>query len=72
MNLLKNIFFYHIWASKGNIRGIHKNFGKYSFICSDKIKKIYHCTSDEQFNYCEKMIQVITEADSQYNQPKDN
>ena len=69
---IKEYFFYHIWASKGNIRGIHKNFGKYSFICSDKIKKIYHCTSDEQFNYCEKMIQVIIEADSQYNQPKDN
>ena len=68
---IKEYFYYYIWVFKGKINGIHKNFGEYSFICNDKIKKIYHCKINEKLDFCNKMIEVITEADSQYNQPKD-
>ena len=63
---IREYFFYYIWVFRGQLRGIHKNFGKYSFLCSDKIKKIYHCKQEQKLMFCQKMIQVITEADEQY------
>ena len=69
---IQEYFYYYVWVYKGKLEGIHKNFGKYSFICSNKINKIYHCQPDEKFNFCEKMIEVITKADAPYNQIKDN
>ena len=68
---IKEYFYYYIWVYKQKIKGIHKNFGEYSFTCNDKIKKIYHCQLDEKIDFCKKMIEVITQADSQYNHPKD-
>ena len=69
---IKEYFYYYVWDYKGRLKGVHKNFGKYSFFCNDKIKKIYHCNQKEKFDFCEKMIQIITQADSQYNQLEDN
>ena len=69
---IREYFFYYIWVMKGEVRGIHKNFGRYSFIGSDKIKTVYHCSRDEKIQCCEKIIQILTDADSQYNLPKDN
>ena len=69
---IKEYFFYYIWVYKGKLRGIHKNFGKYSFMCSDKIKSIYHRKNDEKFNFCEKLIEILFKADKQYNQQDGN
>ena len=69
---IKEYFYYYIWVYKGRLRGVHKNFGKLSFFCSDKLKKIYHCNQKEKLDCCDKMAQVIIQADSQYNQLIDN
>ena len=68
---IREYFFYYIWVYKGKLRGIHKDFGRLSFICSDKIKSIYHSEKNEKFNFCEKMIEVITQADARYNQQEE-
>lgn len=67
---IRDYLYYYIWVYKGRIKGIHKNFGKYSFICSDKIKSIYHCKDNERYNICEKMQSVLTEANSPYSPQK--
>ena len=67
---IRNYFYYHIWVYKGKLSGIHKNFGKYSFLCSDKIKSIYHCQSDERYNFSEKLKIVLIEADRPYTEQK--
>ena len=69
---IKEYFYYYVWEYKGKLRGVHKNFGKLSFFGSDKLKKIYHSNEKEKISFCEKMIQIITQADSQYNQLEDN
>lgn len=67
---IREYFYYHIWVYKGKLSGIHKNFGKHSFLCSDKIKSIYHCQSDEQYNFIDQMKSVLIEADSSYKEQK--
>jgi len=67
---IKEYLYYYIWVYKGRIKGIHKNFGKYSLICSDKIKSIYHCKPNERYNICEKMQSLLTEANSPYSPQK--
>ena len=67
---IKEYFYYYVWVYKGKLNGIHKDFGRHSFMCSDKIKKIYHCNIDEKYDFCEKMKQVLIDADAQYNQQK--
>jgi hypothetical protein len=63
---IREYFYYHIWVYKGSLKGIHKDFGKHSFLCSNKIKSIYHCHSDERYNFCEKMKLILFEADAPY------
>jgi len=67
---IREYFYYHVWVYKGKLNGIHKNFGKHSFLCSNKIKSIYHCQSDERYNFSEKMKLVLTEADTPYSEQK--
>ena len=67
---IREYFYYYIWVYKGKLNGIHKDFGKLSFIWSDKIKPIYHCLSDERYGFIEKMISVLKEADSPYSSQK--
>ena len=67
---IREYFYYHIWIYKGKLNGIHKNFGKYSFLCSDKIKPIYHCQSDERYNFIDQMKSILIEADSPYKEQK--
>ena len=67
---IREYFYYHIWVYKGKLNGIHKNFGKYSFLCSDKIKPIYHCQSDERYNFIDQMKSILIEADSPYKEQK--
>ena len=67
---IRKYFYYHIWVYKGKLSGIHKNFGKHSFLCSDKIKSIYHCSLDERYNFTDQMKSVLIEADSPYRDQK--
>ena len=67
---IREYFYYHIWVYKGKLSGIHKQFGKHSFLCSDKIKDIYHCNLDERYNFADQMKSVLIEADSSYNEQK--
>ena len=63
---IREYFFYHIWVYKGKLGGIHKQFGKHSFLCTNKIKDIYHCNLEECYNFSEQMKSVLIEADSSY------
>lgn len=65
---IREYFYYHIWVYKGKLSGIHKDFGRLSFICSNKIKPIYHCHSDEKYTFSEKMKVILYEADAPYNE----
>ncbi len=69
---IREYFFYHIWVYKGRLNGIHKDFGKHSFLCSDKIKPIYHCQSDEKYNFCERMKSILYDADAPYKEQQSN
>ena len=67
---IKEYFYYHIWVYKGQLKGIHKNFGEYSFLCSNKIKSIYHCQTDERYNFSDRMKSILIEADKSYSEQK--
>ena len=67
---IKEYFYYHIWVYKGQLKGVHKNFGEYSFLCNNKIKPIYHCQSDERYTFVDKMKSILIEADKYYSEQK--
>ena len=61
-----NYLYYLVWESRGKIKGVHKYFGKYSFLQDSSISLCYHCQNDERYELLINMAQKIESADSKY------
>ena len=61
-----NFLYYEVWESRGKIKGVHKDFGKYSFNQDYTISICYHCQNDERYELLINMAQKIESADSKY------
>ena len=61
-----NFLYYEVWESRGKIKGVHKDFGKYSFNQDNTISICYHCQNDERYELLINMAQKIESADSKY------
>jgi hypothetical protein len=46
--VLKDFVCYQVWIRKGKVEGVHPDFGKLSYIRSEKISDHYHCTDDDR------------------------
>ena len=55
-----------VWESRGKIKGVHIDFGKYSFNQDHTISLCYHCQNDERYELLIDMAQKIERGDSQY------
>ena len=52
--------------------GVHNDFGRLSFIQSNQICPVYHCTNEQQYEICIQMINIIEAIDKEYNEEKEN
>ena len=52
----QNFIFYSCWQCRGQLLGIHNEFGKHSFLRNNVISSIYHCG---QQDIVEMMLQFI-------------
>lgn len=65
---IKNLLFYRVWVNKGKKCGIHNEFGKMSFLQSNEIPSMYHCTDEEIIDMCVEMISFLEKIDREYNE----
>ena len=61
--IIKYYLFYIVWEYKGKICGVHKDFGRISFMRINEIDKKYFCTDDERINCCQELIQYLINAE---------
>jgi hypothetical protein len=61
-NIIQYYLFYIVWEYKGKICGVHKDFGRISFMRINEIDKKYFCTDDERINCCQELIQYLINA----------
>ena len=62
-DIIKYYLFYIVWEYKGKICGVHKDFGRISFMRINEIDKKYFCTDDERINCCQELIQYLINAE---------
>ena len=61
--IIKYYLFYIVWEYKGKICGVHKDFGRISFMRINEIDKKYFCSDDERINCCQELIQYLINAE---------
>jgi len=66
-NIIKYYLFYIVWEYKGKICGVHKDFGRISFMRINEIDEKYFCSDDERINCCQELIQYLINAEEKYN-----
>ena len=69
---LQNSLFFSVWRFKGKIMGVHNDFGRLSFIQSNQICQVYHCSKEEQYEICLQMMSLLEKIDNEYNEEKEN
>ena len=69
---LQNLLFFSVWRFKGKIMGVHNDFGRLSFIQSNQICPVYHCSKEEQYEICLQMMSLLETIDNEYNEEKEN
>ena len=69
---LQNLLFFSVWSFKGKIMGVHNDFGRLSFIQSNQICPVYHCSKEEQYEICLQMMSLLETIDNEYNEEKEN
>jgi hypothetical protein len=45
---MKDLICYYVWERKGRVEGVHPDFGKLSYIGSDKLSGHYHLNADDR------------------------
>lgn len=63
---IRSCFYEFIWDYKGHIQGIHKDFGKLSFLQSNEIEDLYYCSNDERYELCEHFQQILANIDEKF------
>ena len=58
------MIYYLVWVRKGQILGVHNNFGKMSMQRSNEIPSNYHCDQEEQVIILLDIISLIENFDS--------
>ena len=46
--VLKDFICFQVWLRKGRVEGVHPDFGKLSYVRSEKISDHYHCSDDDR------------------------
>ena len=52
-----------MWHRKGRVEGVHPDFGRLSYIRSDKISGHYHATDDERVEMILEMTERLNNTD---------
>ena len=62
-DIIKYYLFYIVWEYKGKICGVHKDFGRISFMRINEIDQKYFCNDEERINCCQELIQYLINAE---------
>ena len=62
-DIIKYYLFYIVWEYKGKIFGVHKDFGRISFMRINEIDQKHFCNDDERINCCQELIKYLINAE---------
>ena len=60
---VKDLICFNMWHRKGRVEGVHPDFGRLSYIRSNKISGHYHATDDERVEMILEMTERLNNTD---------
>lgn len=62
LKVVRNLLCFYVWQRKGRVEGVHPDFGRLSYIGSDKISMHYHYSNDDRVNLLLELTELISKS----------
>ena len=59
--VIKDLICFDVWERKGRVEGVHPDFGRLSYVGSDKISGHYHLNADERVELILQLTEKLTQ-----------